>query len=128
MGRAITDIQNMGGVFSQPEVSGEFSVIKGSAPVAEMRGYQSQVISYTKGVGKLICTSDGYRECHNTEVVLEEYGYDPDLKIRQILYFALMAQVTMSNGTKFLISFTYLQRTNAGRFLRHSHTLVPKIL
>ena len=65
-------------VFSQPEVSGEFSVIKGSAPVAEMRGYQSQVISYTKGVGKLICTSDGYRECHNTEVVLEEYGYDPD--------------------------------------------------
>ena len=78
MGRAITDIQNMGGVFSQPEVSGEFSVIKGSAPVLEMRGYQSQVISYTKGVGKLICTSDGYRECHNTEVVLEEYGYDPD--------------------------------------------------
>ena len=78
VGRAITDIQNMGGVFSQPEVSGEFSVIKGSAPVAEMRGYQSQVISYTKGVGKLICTSDGYRECHNTEVVLEEYGYDPD--------------------------------------------------
>lgn len=77
-GSAITDIQNMGGVFSQPEVSGEFSVIKGSAPVAEMRGYQSQVISYTKGVGKLICTSDGYRECHNTEVVLEEYGYDPD--------------------------------------------------
>ena len=38
VGRAITDIQNMGGVFSQPEVSGEFSVIKGSAPVAEMRG------------------------------------------------------------------------------------------
>ena len=35
VGRAITDIQNMGGVFSQPEVSGEFSVIKGSAPVAE---------------------------------------------------------------------------------------------
>ena len=50
------------------------------------------------------------------------------LKIRQILYFALMAQVTMSNGTKFLISFTYLQRTNAGRFPSHSHTLVPKIL
>lgn len=50
------------------------------------------------------------------------------LKIRQILYFVLMAQGTMSNGTKFLINFTYLQRTNAGRFLSHRHTLVPKIL
>ena len=30
----------------------EFSVIKGSAPVAEMRGYQSQVISYTKEIGR----------------------------------------------------------------------------
>lgn len=78
VGRAITDIQNMGGTFSSPEVAGEFSVIKGSAPVSEMRGYQQHVVSYTKGLGKLICIADGYRECHNTSVVLAECGYDPD--------------------------------------------------
>ena len=98
--------------------------------MAEMRGYQSQVISYTKGVGKLICTSDGYRECHNTEVVLEEYGYDPDRDLENTA-----DSVFCSHGAGYNVkwnevpdSFTYLQRTNAGRFLRHSHTLVPKIL
>ena len=78
VGRAITDIQNMGGEFSPPEVVGEMSVIKGSAPVSEMRGYQPQVISYTKGLGSLVCLPDGYRECHNTDEVVEAYGYSPD--------------------------------------------------
>lgn len=38
----------------------------------------SRIRIYSGAKGKLICTSDGYRECHNTEVVLEEYGYNPD--------------------------------------------------
>lgn len=78
VGRAITDIQNMGGEFSPPEVEGEFSVIKGSAPVSEMRGYQTQVVSYTKGQGRLACLPNGYRECHNTAEVTSQSGYDPD--------------------------------------------------
>lgn len=78
VGRAITDVQNMGGSFSAPEVTGEFSVIKGSAPVSEMRGYQQQVVSYTKGLGRIVCLPDGYRECHNAEEVINAFGYEAD--------------------------------------------------
>lgn len=40
VGRAMTDIQQMGGTFSQPETIGDMTRISGSAPVATMRDYQ----------------------------------------------------------------------------------------
>lgn len=78
IGRAITDIQNMGGEFAPPETLGETAVLKGSAPVSEMRGYQQQVVGYTKGLGRLICMPDGYRECHNAAEVIAACGYEAD--------------------------------------------------
>ena len=41
VGRAMTDIQQMGGTFSQPETIGDMTQISGSAPVATMRDYSS---------------------------------------------------------------------------------------
>ncbi|MDY6314329.1 MAG: translation factor GTPase family protein [Clostridia bacterium] len=78
VGRAMTDITNMGGSFFQPEPSGDFSVISGSAPVFSMRNYQTEVIAYTKGFGKLSLMTGGYRECQNAAEVIESIGYDPE--------------------------------------------------
>lgn len=78
VGRAMTDVQNMSGDFSQPEISGELSVLKGTAPVSEMRDYFAEVISYTGGRGRLICSVKGYEPCHNADEVIAEIGYDCD--------------------------------------------------
>lgn len=77
VGRAINDIQKMFGTFDDPEMNGEFSVITGIAPVATMRGYQQEVISYTKGFGCIYCAWKGYIPCHNQSQIVEEIQYDP---------------------------------------------------
>ena len=78
VGRAMTDIQRMQGTFQGPESQGELSVITGSAPVAKMRDYQSQVVSYTRGRGHLTCTLNGYEPCQDQEQIAEEIGYDSE--------------------------------------------------
>ena len=78
IGRAIQDVRAMGGEFSSPEEEGENMVLTGTAPVSEMQDYMSQVISYTRGKGKLHCTQAGYAPCHNAGAVIEALGYDPE--------------------------------------------------
>ena len=78
VGRAMTDIQRMQGSFQGPETVGELAVITGSAPVAKMRDYQSQVISYTRGKGHLTCTLKGYEPCQDQEQIAQEIGYDSE--------------------------------------------------
>ena len=78
VGRAMTDIQRMNGSFDTPLQDGESAILTGSAPVVTMRDYQTEVISYTKGRGRLSCTLEGYKPCHNQEEVVKEVGYDSE--------------------------------------------------
>ena len=78
VGRALTDIQQMCGEFEPPVSNGETTVIIGNAPVSEMQDYHSEVISYTHGRGRLICTVKGYFPCHNQDEVVAASGYDPE--------------------------------------------------
>lgn len=77
-GRALNDLQQMGGEFSSPENDGEFTVITGKAPVSEMADYHTDVSGYSKGRGRLTCVFEGYYPCHNAEEVIENIGYDVD--------------------------------------------------
>lgn len=74
VGRAMSDIQGMGGVFE--DTAGE--VLRGRAPVSEMKDYAAEVASYTHGFGHLTCRFCGYAACHNPEEVIEAAGYDAD--------------------------------------------------
>ncbi len=76
VGRAMSDLQQMGAEFAQPSGSGEFSVIEGKCPVSEMRSYQKDVIGYTRGTGRLSVIFDGYCPCHNAQEVIEKIGYN----------------------------------------------------
>lgn len=78
VGRAMADIQRMNGTFDIPETEGEYSIIRGSAPVATMRDYQTEMISYTKGHGRLACALKGYEPCHNAEEIIAQAGYDSE--------------------------------------------------
>lgn len=77
LGRAIHDIERMGGTFDQPQMQGETVVIAGTAPASEMQDYQQEVIQYTRGEGKLSFTIHGYEACHNAKEVIEQTNYDP---------------------------------------------------
>ncbi len=78
VGRALTDLERMGAVFSAPEPGELASVIHGRAPVSRMREYHTTVLSYTHGRGRLACTYDGYDTCTDADVVIAEIGYDPE--------------------------------------------------
>lgn len=78
VGRAMTDIQKMNGSFEPPETVGEYTVLEGSAPVSEMRGYQTEFTAYTGGRGRMFCSLKGYDVCHDQETVVEAAGYDPE--------------------------------------------------
>ncbi|MBR6826497.1 MAG: NYN domain-containing protein, partial [Oscillospiraceae bacterium] len=81
LGRAINDIRMMGGEFSSPEEDGENMVLTGTAPVSEMQSYMTEVISYTRGKGKLLCTQAGYAPCHNAQAVIAAADYDPEADV-----------------------------------------------
>lgn len=78
VGRAMTDIGQMGGEFNSPETVGEMTRISGNAPVSTMRDYSKEVIGYTRGRGRLNCILSGYDICHNADEVIAETGYDFD--------------------------------------------------
>lgn len=78
VGRAMADIQRMNGRFEPPVKEGDMSVLSGSAPVAAMRDYQTEVISYTRGRGRLFCILKGYSPCANAKEVIEAIGYDSE--------------------------------------------------
>ncbi|WP_432626596.1 NYN domain-containing protein [Brotaphodocola sp.] len=78
VGRAMADLDRMQAKFSGPEPEGERMVLEGSAPVSLMRDYQREVVSYTRGRGRLACTLKGYFPCHNAVEVVESTHYDAE--------------------------------------------------
>ena len=78
VGRALSDVQRMGGECDPPETAGETTVLTGSAPVAGLRDYGGEVAAYTRGMGRLSCTLKGYYPCHDQQAVVEALGYDPE--------------------------------------------------
>ena len=78
VGRALSDLQRMHGRVEPPETAGDMAVLTGSAPVEGLRDYGREVAAYTRGRGRLSCTSGGYAPCHNQEEVVAAMGYDPE--------------------------------------------------
>ena len=78
VGRAMSDLQAR---FADFEIEGSdtaHTTLCGRAPVATLHDYTKEVLSYTRGEGRLFCTSDGYEPCHNQEEIVAQTGYDPE--------------------------------------------------
>ena len=82
VGRAMNDLQMRCAEFNIEVNSETFTTIAGRAPVATLHDYIAEVISYTRGEGKLSCVSDGYDACHNEEEIIEKFAYDPESDLR----------------------------------------------
>ena len=77
VGRATSDLQLKFAEFEILSSNGEVTVLSGRAPVSELYEYPREVISYTRGEGRLTFTPDGYDLCHNADEVIAAAGYDP---------------------------------------------------
>lgn len=78
VGRAMSDLQRMNADFAPPTQNGSTAVLTGKVPASEFADYQSEVLSYTSGRGRLTFSLDGYYPCHNAEEVIAKIGYDCD--------------------------------------------------
>ena len=78
VGRAMTDLEQMGAKFDSPDSVDGTAVLTGTAPVSSMEHYPQDVTAYTKGLGRLSFALDGYQPCKNAETVIEAMAYDPE--------------------------------------------------
>lgn len=78
VGRAMTDVQRMGGSCAMSDQASALTKLTGKAPVSEMKDYVTEVASYTKGYGRLSLQLAGYEPCHNQDEVAAEISYDAD--------------------------------------------------
>lgn len=102
VGRAMSDLKVRFGKFESPEfISGQIgkmALLKGTAPVATMQDYMTEVHSYTKGMGHLTLELKGYDVCHNAEEVIAEIAYDSESDVANPT-----ASVFCAHGAGFLV-------------------------
>ena len=78
LGRAMTDLQQMGAELEAPEDRDGESVLTGRGPVSKLRGYVREVAAYTRGEGHMSCVPGGYAPCPEQEAIVADSGYDPE--------------------------------------------------
>ena len=78
LGRAMTDLDRMKAKFEMKQTGQGETVLTGRAPVILIQHYQTEVIAYTRGHGKISLEYGGYDVCHNLEEVIQKAGYDSE--------------------------------------------------
>ena len=78
VGRAMSDLQTRFAEFELEDSNSERTAICGRGPVSTLYDYTREVIAYTRGEGRLFCTSDGYEPCHDQDEIVAKSGYDPE--------------------------------------------------
>ncbi len=98
VGKALADLQQRQAVMEPWETVGGMAVLRGTAPVALMREYGREVVTYTRGQGRYQCEAGGYQPCHNAEEVIAEIGYDSERDMQNPT-----GSVFCSHGTGFTV-------------------------
>ena len=108
VGRAMTDLQNMGGTVEPPQSEGENAVLTGYAPVRTLRDYFADVAAYTRGRGQLSCAVRGYEACQNQTRSSRPLATTPSATriIPRPPSSATTAAASRSRGMKFPRMFT----------------------
>ena len=78
LGRAMTDLQQLGARLDPPQTAGEEAVLTGAVSASTLGDYARDVAAYTQGRGRLTCALRGYEPCPDQEAVTAAIGYDPE--------------------------------------------------
>lgn len=126
VGKAMNDLQLRHAAFEIENTTEDFTYIIGRAPVATLHDYISEVISYTRGVGRLSCISDGYDICHNQDEVVALKGYDPESDMDNSPH-----SVFCAHGAGFVVNWREVEQykhLDAGIYLsENAITVIPRV-
>ncbi len=126
VGRAMNDLQMRFAEFEIESSNEDFTYIVGRGPVATLHDYVSEVISYTRGIGRLTCVSDGYDECHNQDEIVAQKGYDPESDMDNSPH-----SVFCAHGAGFVVNWREVEQykhLDAGISLSHNEvTIIPRV-
>ena len=82
LGRAMLNVEEMGGVSDPPEIYGDDAILTGNCPVYTMRSYASSLRAFTKGEGRISLEIGPYKPCHNSDEIIKDRAYNPELDER----------------------------------------------
>ncbi|MCR4694084.1 MAG: TetM/TetW/TetO/TetS family tetracycline resistance ribosomal protection protein [Pseudobutyrivibrio sp.] len=100
IGRAMTDITEMGGSFDSPYEEGGRSILKGLAPAKNIRNYQANLLAYSKGQGRIDFEFNGYMKAQKPDEIMEDILYDPESDIENP-----SSSVFCSHGAAVIVPF-----------------------
>ena len=78
VGRILTELQAKGCSAAITDAMGDISIIEGKGPTSELHDYTRELISYTRGTGKITTSLAGYFPCHNQDEVVKARNYSPE--------------------------------------------------
>lgn len=103
LSRALFDLERMSASFKIDESMTDICRISGRAAVKKMQNYQTEVISYTKGKGRLLCALDGYFPCEDQQEVINQMQYDSERDLENPT-----GSVFCSHGAGFTVSWDHV--------------------
>ena len=123
-GRAMNDLQAKSAVYAMESATEEITIITGRGPVSTLHDYTREVIAYTRGTGRLFCTSDGYEPCHNADEMIASAGYDPEADMENTPH-----SVFCAHGAGFIVPWQEVdayKHLDAGISLSQTAIIMPK--
>lgn len=76
--KAIFDIEQMHGSFQLQESDDETTTLTGEASAIALQDYQTSVLAYSSGKGRLQCRFHGYKPCIEQNKVVKQIAYDSE--------------------------------------------------
>lgn len=98
LSRTLFDLDQKEASFEIKEQNEERVTLEGKGPVRTMMNYSKELITFTHGLGRVLCTPCGYEQVKNQEEVVAEKGYDPDSDLRHPT-----GSVFCANGAGFFV-------------------------
>lgn len=126
LGRAMTDIQQMGGRFEPPDAAGDLVTLVGSGPVSALDGYWQSVTAYSRGRGRLSCSLRGYEPCGDAGEVIEAVGYDPERDVENPA-----DSVFCAHGAGFVVKWNEVPQyahVSSGICLEEEEEIAPPVM
>ncbi len=126
IGRTMADIQRYNGTFEPSIVGEDTAVLTGTAPVATMQSYATELTSYTKGKGRINQRIKGYLPCHNSEEVIAKMAYDADVDLENPC-----GSVFCSHGAGYVVSWQDVKAhahidTGYGKAVEEESVYIPR--
>lgn len=82
LSKALYELESKEAQFEVKEGNDDEMCIVGKGPVRTMMNFQSEVIAFTKGLGRFSCALDGYYPCTNQDALVQEIGYDSEKDLK----------------------------------------------